>query len=233
MPNVDNYISRVLVLNRVLTVACGLSVAVAGCVDLAPQASVPNGADDPFRITTAKADAERDDGATVVRPNTTKGDEVFETQPNTDPIVDTISIPFGIQQDATKEPGQNSIQLFDNQADGTAHELPESLERTVQDAALAPLQHVVDDNPQRLMGLGVGELTTILGSPRFVRRDSSAQLWRYRNKSCILDLFLYRNVGQSKFFVNYIEARQAKGGAALKRKCFGALLLQKLVGEVS
>ena len=204
-------------LNRVLTVACGvsLSVAVAGCVGLAPQAGVPNGDDVPFRIATAMADNEQDDDATVVGPNITKGNEVTETQSNTHPLVDVISVPF------------------DTQADGTAHELPDTLETTVQDAALAGLKPAVDDNPERLMGLGVGELIIMLGSPRFVRRDSSAQLWRYRNKSCILDLFLYRNDDQSEYFVNYIEARRAKGGVALKRPCFGALLLQKLVEEVS
>ena len=204
-------------LNRVLRVACGLSlsVAVAGCVDLAPQASVPNGDNVPFRIATAKADTEQDNETTVVRPNTTKGDEVTETQPNIDPIFYAISIPF------------------DTQAGGTAHEQPGALEITVQDSALAPLKPTVDDNPERLMGLGVEDLIIVLGNPRFVRRDSSAQLWRYRNKSCILDLFLYRNGGQSKFYVNFIEARRAKGGVAPKRKCFGALLLQKLVREVS
>ena len=202
-------------------------------MDLAPQASVPNSDDGPFRIATAKADSEQDDEATVVRPNTTKGDEDIETQPNTDPMFDAISIPFGIQQDTSKVSRQDSTLLFDFQKSGTAHELPESLQTTVQGATLAPLKPTVDDNPERLMGLGIGELAAMLGSPRFVRRDSSAQLWRYRNKSCILDLFLYRNVGRSEFYVNYIEARRAKGGVALKRKCFGALLLQKLVGEVN
>lgn len=202
-------------LKRVLTVACGLSVAVAGCVNLVPQASVSNGDDVPFRMAAAKADPEQGDGTTVVRPNPTKGDEVTETQPNTDSNFDAISIPF------------------DTQAGEIAHELPELLKVTVQDAAPALLKPAVDDNPERLMGLGVGDLIKMLGNPRFVRRDSFAQLWRYRNKSCILDLFLYRNGSQSEFFVNYIEARRAKGGVALKRKCFGALLLQKLVGEVS
>ena len=202
-------------LNRVLTVACGVSLLVAGCVDLTQQASVPNGDDVPFRIATAMADNERDDDATVVGPNITKGNEVTETQPNTHPIIDVISVPFNTQ------------------AGGAAHELPESLETTVQDAALALLKPAVDDNPERLVGLGVRELIVMLGSPRFVRRDSSAQLWRYRNKSCILDLFLYRDDDQSEYFVNYIEARRAKGGVALKRKCFGLLLLQKLVEEVS
>ena len=218
-------------LNRVLTVACGFSfsVAVAGCANLAPQAI---GDDGQFRISTAMANTEQGGEAIVVRPTTIKGDEHIETQPNSDLIFDAISIPSEIQQDTAKKSRQGVNILFDTQADRAAHELPESPETTVHDAALVPLKTAVDDNPERLMGLGVEELITMLGSPRFVRRDSLAQLWRYRIKSCILDLFLYRNIGRSKFLVNYTEARRPKGGRAVKRKCFGALLLKKLVGEV-
>ena len=85
----------------------------------------------------------------------------------------------------------------------------------------------IDDDPGRLMGLGTVELLRMLGDPRFVRRDASAQLWRYRNKSCILDLFLYREPGRPEYFVSHIEARHGNGGAAEKRECFGALLLER------
>jgi len=94
-----------------------------------------------------------------------------------------------------------------------------------------PEKPVVDDDPDRLMGLGTGELTRMLGSPRFVRRDASAQLWRYRNTSCILDLFLYRGAALPEYFVSHIEARRSEGGTAQKRDCFGALLLDQLDRE--
>ncbi len=92
----------------------------------------------------------------------------------------------------------------------------------------APEKPAIDDDPERLMGLGTGELTQMLGSPRFVRRDDSAQLWRYRNESCILNLFLYRNADRPGFWVAHVEARRIEGGAAQKRECFGALLLEQL-----
>jgi hypothetical protein len=96
-----------------------------------------------------------------------------------------------------------------------------------------PAKPAIDDNPERLMGLGAAELTAVLGDPRFVRRDSSAQLWRYRHKNCILDLFLYRDTGRPEYFVSHIEARHHKGGTAVKRDCFGALLLERRDREAS
>jgi hypothetical protein len=94
-----------------------------------------------------------------------------------------------------------------------------------------PEKTAIDDDPERLMGLGTGELTRMLGNPRFVRRDDSAQLWRYRNPSCILDLFLYRNADRPDFIVSHVEARRSEGGAAQERECFGALLLDQLDRE--
>jgi hypothetical protein len=96
-----------------------------------------------------------------------------------------------------------------------------------------PAKPAIDDNPERLMGLGAAELVAVLGDPRFVRRDSSAQLWRYRHKNCILDLFLYRGTGRPEYFVSHIEARHHKGGTAVKRDCFGALLLERRDREAS
>jgi hypothetical protein len=91
-----------------------------------------------------------------------------------------------------------------------------------------PPPPAIDDDPDRLMGLGTTDLTRMLGDPRFVRRDSSAQLWRYRNKTCILDLFLYRGKGRPEYEVSHIETRRREGGASPMRECFGALLMEQM-----
>jgi hypothetical protein len=96
-----------------------------------------------------------------------------------------------------------------------------------------PVKPSIDDNPDRLMGMDTGDLTQVLGSPRFVRRDASAQLWRYRSASCVLDLFLYRNEGRPEYLVSHVEARASGGGNAEKRECFGALLLERLDRDAS
>jgi hypothetical protein len=73
----------------------------------------------------------------------------------------------------------------------------------------------------------------MLGTPAFMRRDASAQLWRYTTRSCVLDLFLYRNGASGPFVVKHLTARAATGAAPATaasgteinpRACFGALL---------
>jgi len=88
----------------------------------------------------------------------------------------------------------------------------------------------VNDDPKQLMGLDQDALTGLLGPPRFVRRDAGAELWRYRNPACILDLFLYGRDGKDAggATVRYFEARTASKAHTTARACLGALLVQRL-----
>ena len=229
-------ISRVSVVSRVYPIACGLllSVALAGCVEpgqkiteIPWEARIWTGDPDDGSATTdaVESDAGQDADSALAQP--VAGD--------------------GADADAATEPTQKSTPPSGPQASAASGEVSMSPEATVQDTAPgagpptaavappvtpvvppAPEKPAIDDDPERLMGLGTGELTQMLGSPRFVRRDDSAQLWRYRNKSCILDLFLYRNADRPGFLVAHVEARRTEGGAAQKRECFGALLLEQL-----
>ncbi len=235
MSNLVKKNSRVSVVSRVYTTACGvfLSLLLAGCVEPGQQVT-----ETPWdaRIWTGDSD---DGSATTDAVQSDAGQDVDAAlaQPDT-----------GVRADAgaATEPPQKSTPPSEPQAPAASGEPPKPPESTVQDTApaagppiaaaatpvpLAPEKPAIDDDPERLMGLGAGELTLMLGSPGFVRRDASAQLWRYRNKSCILDLFLYRNAGRPEFIVSHVEARLSKGGAAAKRDCFGALLLERLDRE--
>ncbi len=213
-------ISKVLVVGRVITSAFGLLLALAGCEGPPPHSGVPVG-------DTAIASSVTGDGPA----------ETAETQPPAEPDANA-----GV----AAEPGQPSPPSPAPQA--PASEPSDSLSASVRDIAPAagpptatattpvrsaapPEKPAIEDDPGRLMGLSTAELTRVLGNPRFVRRDATAQLWRYRNKSCILDLFLYRDAGRPEYFVSHIEARRSEGGAAPKRECFGTLLLEQLDRE--
>ncbi len=241
MSNLVKEISRVSVVSRVYPIACGLllSVALAGCVEPGQKVTeIPWEA----RIWTGDPD---DGSATTDAVESDAGQNVDAAlaQPDAGDRADADA-------GAATEPQKVSTPPSNSQASATSDEPPKSPEATVQDTAPAagppsvaavtpvppvapplPEKPAIDDNPERLMGLATGELTRMLGIPGFVRRDASAQLWRYRNKSCILDLFLYRNAGRPEYFVSYVEARRSYGGAAPKRECFGALLLEQLDRE--
>ena len=80
-----------------------------------------------------------------------------------------------------------------------------------------------DAKPSKLIGLESRGLANKLGSPGFVRRDGEAEVWQYLSKSCILDVFLYRNDG--KLSVAYAELR-GRGAAPLSRQACYLNMLQ-------
>jgi len=62
-------------------------------------------------------------------------------------------------------------------------------------------------DPDQLSGLARTELTTLLGAPDFGRLDGPAEILQYRNVTCILDDFLYRESANEAFRVAHVEAR--------------------------
>ena len=74
------------------------------------------------------------------------------------------------------------------------------------------------DNP---LGLDPAGLTKWFGTPSLIRRDYPAEVWQYRTKGCVLELYLYPV--DDHMAVTHAEARgPAAGGSALK-PCLSAL----------
>ncbi|MCH6588401.1 MAG: hypothetical protein IH805_08830, partial [Proteobacteria bacterium] len=70
-------------------------------------------------------------------------------------------------------------------------------------AALPPAPKI-DDDPARLMGLDRAGLAKLLGDPELLRREPPAEIWQYRGRSCVFDVFLYEEAGRQR--VTYLEA---------------------------
>jgi hypothetical protein len=64
-----------------------------------------------------------------------------------------------------------------------------------------------DLDPDDLSGIARTELTELLGAADFDRRDGPAEILQYRNGTCILDVFLYRESTDESFRVAHVEAR--------------------------
>ncbi len=92
-------------------------------------------------------------------------------------------------------------------------------------AALPP-EPVIDDNPARVMGLGAGQLTELLGQPELTRREPPAEIWQYRGESCVFDVFLYEEAAGRR--VTYLEARDASAQRVAARGCLNQLLRARL-----
>jgi hypothetical protein len=69
-----------------------------------------------------------------------------------------------------------------------------------------------------------GEIKTLFGNPVFVRRDPPGEFWRYRSKTCVLELYLYQRA--SDWRVDHIEMRRGDGSTSDVPGCITALRAQ-------
>ncbi len=76
--------------------------------------------------------------------------------------------------------------------------------------------------PSQLLGLSSSAIKRALGAPGFVRKDSGVEIWQYRARDCILDLFLYKEKTGMK--VTYSELRGPFLDSAGQLSCFRAIL---------
>lgn len=87
------------------------------------------------------------------------------------------------------------------------------------DATPAPQQAAID--PASLVGMTGERITTLFGTPVFVRRDPPGEFWRYRGKSCVLELFFYQQGGAQR--VDHIETRNTGGKPLDRANCVAKL----------
>jgi hypothetical protein len=79
-------------------------------------------------------------------------------------------------------------------------------------------------DPLRFTGMSAADVTGLLGTPSFQRRDASAEIWQYYGPSsaCVLDLFVYPEQGVQR--VAHAELRSRTAGRAAASACLAQIL---------
>jgi hypothetical protein len=77
-----------------------------------------------------------------------------------------------------------------------------------------------------LVGLNRDALGARLGQAGFVRRDGPAEVWRYRGRDCLLDVFVYRESDGAQR-VTHVDARTPQGRPTPPDPCLEALEREK------
>jgi hypothetical protein len=77
--------------------------------------------------------------------------------------------------------------------------------------------------PDNLIGYSPSRLKSLFGEPSFVRSDPPAELWQYKNASCIMDLYLY-NDGSDNFAVTHLEFRQTEQSVEKFEQCLRLII---------
>ena len=96
-------------------------------------------------------------------------------------------------------------------------------DKKITKAIIKPI--VVDDNPQQFINLDIFQLAKLLGTPILVRRDGMVEVWQYKGRACILDIFLYQMNNIMK--VQYVDLRGDKTHHQ-NRRCMAAILRQHI-----
>lgn len=108
---------------------------------------------------------------------------------------------------------QNPEPPFEDQSMSEPARQPETA------VAPAPQQAAID--PGSLEGMTGARITTLFGTPVFVRRDPPGEFWRYRGETCVLELYFYLQNGTQR--VDHIETRNATGTPQNQATCIAKL----------
>ena len=85
--------------------------------------------------------------------------------------------------------------------------------------------------PETLKGLSAAQAESELGQPSFRRRDPPAEIWQYRVRACILDLFLYKE--ESGQVITHYAVRTPSGTAITDKACLDEVLTRQVDPPIS
>jgi hypothetical protein len=75
--------------------------------------------------------------------------------------------------------------------------------------------------PEQLIGADRDTIADRLGKPEFLMRAQASEIWQYRAKGCVLDVYLYEDKGDMR--VVYMEARDLAGVELATGTCMQAV----------
>ena len=79
-----------------------------------------------------------------------------------------------------------------------------------------------------LLGLSRGAVSELLGRPSVVRSEAPAEIWQYRNRTCVVDLIFY---GDGDAAVIHIEARDRAAAPLAADPCLAVLVRERHEAE--
>ena len=71
-----------------------------------------------------------------------------------------------------------------------------------------------------LLGMTSLRVAALLGRPMLIRSEPPAQVWLYRNESCIFHVYLYASADLYGYSVRHIDAVSPRGDAIAVGACF-------------
>lgn len=109
-------------------------------------------------------------------------------------------------------------------ADGTVTKVKPQKTVVAPATIVTPPLNARDRDPRRLLHMNDKRVSSLLGAPQFVRKEAAARVWQYREKGCVLDLFLYDVDSEYQVIFYEFRASTIQGGPT--ENCFEKLILR-------
>ena len=91
-----------------------------------------------------------------------------------------------------------------------------------------PAAPILSSHSDAFIGLGDAEVSSALGQPDMVWRESPAEVWQYDSAMCVVDFYFYDNGGRLE--VAYVEARDMLADSEPTDRCVKSLLQSVAAG---
>ena len=78
-------------------------------------------------------------------------------------------------------------------------------------------------DPQQVIGASEGAVARLIGQPELKRREEPAEVWQYRTRSCVFDVYLYPAAGGGRS-VTHVDARHRREGGVSAAACLGEIV---------
>jgi hypothetical protein len=111
-----------------------------------------------------------------------------------------------------------------NESGGTVTKVAPKKTAAVPPTLVTPPLNARDRDPTRLLHMSDERVSSLLGTPQFVRKEAAARVWQYREKGCVLDLFLYDVDAEYQVIFYEFRGSTIQGGPT--ENCFEQLILR-------
>lgn len=84
---------------------------------------------------------------------------------------------------------------------------------------------------EQLQGLDQDGVMAVLGEPQQRAEAPPAQLWRYADRGCELDLYFYRDLQSREMRILHYDIRVTDGSTRTQQGCYGELVAARRADE--
>lgn len=86
--------------------------------------------------------------------------------------------------------------------------------------------NVGEPQAEQLLNKAPAMVQGFLGQPSLVRHDGNVQVFQFKNQTCVLDVYFYREGAGEGFLANHVDVRTNNGGELEPNTCLKGFFVE-------